>query len=69
MNSPEDKYVPSYLLLARHEAETFQVLFAAEVEGDNVRVVTAYRPDQSEWQVDLETRRPRRWNPRCAAEN
>src|SRR3972149_1731607 len=42
---PDDKYLPSYLLLARLEADAFHVLFAADVEGDNVRVVTSYRPD------------------------
>ena len=53
---PDDKYLPSYLLLGR---VAFHVLFAADVEGDNVRVVTAYRPDVAEWQDDLKTRRPR----------
>lgn len=56
---PEDKYLPSYLLLARRQGEAFHVLFAADVEGDNVRVVTAYRPDPGDWQPDLKTRRPR----------
>jgi uncharacterized protein DUF4258 len=55
---PDDKYLPSYLILGRHvPAEAFHVLFAADVEGDNVRVVTAYRPDPAEWQPDLKTRR------------
>jgi Domain of unknown function (DUF4258) len=54
---PDDKYLPSYLLLARHVGEAFHVLFAVDVEGDNVRVVTAYRPDPAEWQPDLKTRR------------
>mgnify|MGYP001159159138 CR=1 FL=1 len=57
---PDDKYLPSYLLLARHGTEAFHVLFAADVEGDNVRVVTSYRPDSREWQADLKNRRPRR---------
>jgi len=57
---PNDKYLPSYLLLARHGEEACHVLFAVDVEGDNVRVVTAYRPDGDEWQPDLKTRRPRR---------
>ncbi len=38
---PDDKYLPSYLILARHDADAFHVLFAADVQGDNVRVVTA----------------------------
>lgn len=54
---PGDKYLPSYLVLARHRVDTFHVLFAADVEGDNVRVVTSYRPDLQEWEPDLKTRR------------
>jgi hypothetical protein len=54
---PDDKYLPSYLLLARHDRDAFHVLFAADVQGDNVRVVTAYRPDPGEWQPDLTARR------------
>lgn len=54
---PEDKYLPSYLLLGRHEGDAFHVLFAVDVEGDNVRIVTAYRPDAAEWHEDLKTRR------------
>jgi hypothetical protein len=57
---PNDKYLPSYLVLARHESQAFHVLFAADVEGDNVRVVTAYVPDPGEWESDLKARRPRR---------
>ena len=57
---PDDKYLPSYLILGRHGSEAFHVLFAADVEGDNVRVVTSYRPDPGEWQADLKARRPNR---------
>ena len=57
---PDDKYLPSYLFLGRADADAFHVLFATDVEGDNVRVVTAYRPDAIEWQDDLKTRRPSR---------
>ena len=56
----DDKYLPSYLVLGRAGADAFHVLFAVDVEGDNVRVVTAYRPDPAEWQDDLKTRRSRR---------
>ncbi|OLC46205.1 MAG: hypothetical protein AUH43_14600 [Acidobacteria bacterium 13_1_40CM_65_14] len=54
---PDDKYLPSYLLLATSPGEPFHVLFAADVEGDNVRVVTAYHPGAEEWEPDLRTRR------------
>lgn len=54
---PDDKYLPSYLLLAHHGSEYFHALFAADIEGDNVRVVTAYRPDPNEWEENLKNRR------------
>ena len=54
---PEDKYLPSYLVLGRSAGESFHVLFAADVEGENVRVVTAYRPSEDEWETDWKTRR------------
>ena len=54
---PEDKYFPSYLLLGRHEALGFHVLFGVDVPEHNVRVVTAYYPDPEEWELDLKTRR------------
>lgn len=54
---PDDKYLPSYLVLGRAGSDAFHVLVAVDVEGDNVRVVTAYRPDADEWQDDLKTRR------------
>ena len=56
---PDDKYLPSYLVLGRAGADTLHVLVAVDVEGDNVRVVTAYRPDAGEWLDDLKTRRPK----------
>jgi hypothetical protein len=54
---PVDKYLPSYLVLGRAGPDAFHVLVAVDVKGDNVRVVTAYRPDAGEWQNDLKTRR------------
>ena len=56
---PDDKYLPSYLVLGRAGPDAFHVLVAVDVEGDNIRVVTAYRPDAREWQNDLKTRRPK----------
>ena len=57
---PSDKYLPSYLVLGRSAGEPFHVLLAVDLEGVNVRVVTAYRPSQGEWEDDLRTRRPPR---------
>ena len=55
----DDKYLPSYLLMGAGGGRPFHVLVGADVEGDNVRVVTAYHPDPAEWEGDLRTRRTR----------
>jgi hypothetical protein len=54
---PEDKYFPSYLVLATHHETRFHILFATDVGGTNVRIVTAYRPSPEEWESDGKTRR------------
>ena len=54
---PDDKYLPSYLIYTEYNGERFHVLFAADVVGENVRVVTAYRPNDIEWLPDYRTRR------------
>ena len=54
---PGDKYFPSYLLLGRLDEEVFHALFGTDVDGQNVRVVTAYYPNPEEWEEDLKTRR------------
>jgi hypothetical protein len=54
---PDDKYLPSYLVLISHSGVVFHVLFAVDVPGSNVRVVTAYRPDPNEWEPGFRTRR------------
>jgi hypothetical protein len=53
---PDDKYLPSYLILARHEEFVFHALFAVDVKDDNVRIVTAYRPAPDLWGDDLKER-------------
>lgn len=53
---PEDKF-PSYLVWATSGGGPFHVLFAADVDGDNVRIVTAYRPNTDEWESDLKSRK------------
>ena len=45
---PQDKYLPSYLVLAQHSSGAFHALFASDMAGENVRVVTAYRPSADE---------------------
>ena len=54
---PEDKYLPSYLVLCKSSDQAFHVLFAVDVPGNNIRVVTAYVPDPAEWSPNLRTRR------------
>lgn len=53
---PNDKYMPSYLLLASGADGPLHVLFATDVQGDNVRVVTGYRPDPNFWDTDFKKR-------------
>lgn len=54
---PDDKYLPSYLVYARHGDVAFHALFAVDMEGDNVRVVTAYLPSPELWSEDLKRRK------------
>ena len=54
---PEDKYLPSYLVWAMSEDGPFHVLFGVDVDGENVRIETAYRPNPEEWEPDLKTRK------------
>ena len=54
---PKDKYFPSFLLLGRRGEQAVHVLFGTDMEGQNVRVVTAYYPSPEEWELDLKTRR------------
>lgn len=54
---PEDKYFPSYLIRSEHGDSVFHVLFGADAEGDNVRVVTACYPNPDEWEDNLRKRR------------
>jgi hypothetical protein len=54
---PDDKYLPSYLIYGQAEDEGFHGLFAVDVAEDQVRVVTAYRPDPQAWEADQKTRR------------
>jgi hypothetical protein len=43
-------------VLATTAGVAFHVLFAVDVEGDSVSVVTAYRPNPNDWETDLRTR-------------
>ena len=54
---PGDKYLPSYLIYSEYRGEQIHILFAIDTEGDNVRIITAYRPSPTEWEEDFKTRR------------
>ncbi len=56
-SNPDGTRLPSYLVLARQGASAFHILFATDVAGGNVRVVTAYAPDPREWDAALKQRR------------
>lgn len=54
---PKDKYFPSYLVYSCCPDAEFHILFAADVEGDNVRIITAYIPNINDWEKGLKKRR------------
>jgi hypothetical protein len=54
---PHDKYFPSYLIFSHYQDKKFHVLFAVDIENENVRVVTAYCPSITEWDDNFKKRR------------
>lgn len=54
---PEDKYLPSYLVWSNYESVIFYILFGVDFEENNVRIITAYKPDPNEWTNNLQERR------------
>ncbi len=54
---PHDKYLPSFLVRGESERCIFHALFATDVEGENIRIVTMYTPDPKEWDEELRVRR------------
>jgi len=53
----KDKYLPSYLVPSQYQGDIFHILFALDLEGENVRIVTAYRPNPEEWEEGFRKRR------------
>ena len=51
--SQASPYLPSSLIQAEHNGDAIHILFAVDVEGETVRVITTYRPDPSEWEIDF----------------
>ncbi len=54
---PDDKYLPSFLLRGEREGCVFHAQIAADVEGNNVRIVTIYIPNAEDWNAALRVRR------------
>ncbi len=54
---PEDKYLPSYLIYAEHENQIIHIQIATDLENDNIRIVTTYKPTLEKWENDFKTRR------------
>lgn len=54
---PDDKYLPSYLVIAHHENQPYHVHVAVDRINDNVRIVTAYKPSRDEWDEGFKARR------------
>ena len=54
---PDDKYLPSCLVFSKYKDKVFHVLFAVDVEENNVRIITAYYPSLDDWNEDYKTRR------------
>jgi len=54
---PKDKYLPSYLVYSEYQGDIFHILFAVDLEGVNVRIITAYRPTPEEWEEGFKVRR------------
>ena len=54
---PDDKYFPSYLITAAYGDLVFHVQIATDVASDNIRIVTAYKPDPVKWDSEFRTRR------------
>lgn len=54
---PDDKYLPSYLVRGQAGEVVFHAVIATDIADRNVRIVTMYAPDRSEWSEDFRVRR------------
>ena len=57
---PEDKYLPSYLLLSKYKNISFHILIAVDLIGNNIRIITAYVPEKGKWEDNFKTRRTKK---------
>ena len=54
---PKDKYFPSYLVRSKYQNNVIHILFAIDLESNNIRIITAYRPNSTEWEAGFRIRR------------
>ena len=54
---PDDKYLPSCLVYGSHQGLVFHVVLGLDRIEGNVRVITAYKPNASEWHPDFKRRK------------
>jgi len=55
--SQKSWYLPSLLVYAEHGGTVIHILFAVDHDGDNVRVITVYRPDPATWEEGFRRKR------------
>ncbi|MBW2593546.1 MAG: amidohydrolase family protein [Deltaproteobacteria bacterium] len=51
------EYLPSYLVRSEYQSDVIHILFAIDVESDNIRIITAYRLNSAEWEDGFRIRR------------
>ena len=56
-NYPDDAAYPGRLILAQRGKRPLHVVAADNTAGDEVIVITGYRPDRSRWTEDFKRRR------------
>lgn len=54
---PHDKYLPSYLVFAKHKDLILHIQIAVNTKSDTATIVTAYKPTLNKWEKDFKTRR------------
>ncbi len=55
--SEASRYLPSCLVRAECHTEPIHILFALDRDGNNVRVITVYRPDPQRWEDNYRRRK------------
>ena len=54
---PKDKYLPNYLIYTKYKVQAIHIQIAVDIENDNIKIVTAYKPTPDKWEKDFKTRR------------